>query len=551
MTRAHLLLMGVPALFAVLLYLPALPGGFISDDFSLLLTFHGARDARELVSQVAGMFVSGVSPPSNQYRPLSMLSFALSDAISGTHAPGWRWANILLHGANAALVALLAALLLEDDVRGVGKAATAAATAAGLLFAAFPPSVEAVGWIAARSDGVVLFFLLVSACAFVRSRRWIDGYGALSLAAAVAAFLSKEAAAILPVLIVALAWWKQPPDCGPVRAIVGAILRAAPWLVVTMAYFMLRLWIFGDAFRVFPGSSPLRAFTSGEWLGQLASLATWWPQALPEPGPRRVFGAAMLLLGALAIRAGVRERPLGRLVVVGALTTAGAAGMLLLQFPWPPNGEGGRVLYEPFAVAVVGLVVPLAARKSRWVAAAWLVVAVALFAEVSLTRAAIDRRAQGNRDMQALPDAIAVIAAAVPPDGYAFVVLPDNIGAMPFGRSAQAGLLLPPLQARSLAPQAIVQTTFELERWPDLFKRDIIGRLRREPLSEVAANPLTPAMPPPHARPDRYFCFSQQSRTLVPLALHFAPDLSDWMLQWRQALDSAGCVDGTALRSKP
>jgi hypothetical protein len=550
MTRA--LILGVPALLAIVLYLPALPGGFISDDFSLLLTFHGARDARELASQIAGMFVSGVNPPSNHYRPLSMLSFALSDVISGTHAPGWRWVNILLHGANAALVALLAALLLENDERSVRMSATAAATAAGLLFAAFPPSVEAVGWIAARADGIVLFFSLVSACAFVHSRRWSDGYGLLSLAAAVAAFLSKEAAAILPVLILALAWWKQPSDGGPGRAVVGAVLQAAPWLVIAAAYFMFRLWIFGDAFRVFPDSSPLRTFVSGEWLGTLASLAIWWPRALPETEARRVFGVALVLLAALAIVTGLRERPLGRLVFVSAFATAGAAGMLLLQFMWPPNGEGGRVLYELLAVAVTGLVVPLVARRSTWAAAAWLVVAVALVAEISMTRAAIDRRAQANRDMQALAGAVAAIVAEAPLGGYAFIVLPDHLGAIPFGRDSQAGLLLPPMQARSLAPQAIVQTTFELERWPDLFQRDIIGRLRRESLADVAANPLTPAMPPPHARPDRYFCFSRQSRMLVPLAMHFAPDLSDWTQQWRQALAGAGCADdeGAPLQSK-
>jgi len=70
-------------------------------------------------------------------------------------------------------------------------------------------------------------------------------------------------------------------------------------------------------------------------------------------------------------------------------------------------------------------------------------------------------------------------AADVPPDGYAFVVVPDHLGAVPFARNAQAGLLLPPLQAGPLSPRIIVQTPLELDRWPDLFTRDIIARLRK------------------------------------------------------------------------
>ena len=533
------LTLGVPALIAVVLYLPSLAGGFISDDFTLLLAFHGARDARALAAQVAAMFISGVGPPSNQYRPLSMLSFALSDLVSGTDAAGWRLVNVVLHGANAALVALLVTLLLRD----VTPRARATAIAAGLLFAAFPPSVEAVAWIAARFDGMVLFFSLVSACAFIGCRRWLDASGVLSLVAAVLAFLSKEAAAILPILVLALAWWKQPAGRGPAREVAGALRDAAPWLGLAVAYFVLRLWIFGDPFRVFPGTSPLRTLWSGEWLSNLRSLVIWWPRAMPEAAPRIALGATLLLLVLLAIVTGLRERPLGRVLVVSGVAGAGAACMLLLQLAWPGNGEAGRVLYEFWAIAAIGLALPLAATPPRWVATGWLIVAVALVAEVALTRAAIARRVEAGQDMQALLGSIAAIADTVPPDGYAFVVLPDYVGSIPFGRDSQAGLMLPPLQTHSLAPRLVVQTSIELDRWPDLFQRDIIGRLQREPLADVAANPLTPKMPAPHLRPDRYFCFSPATHKLVPLALHFAPDLSDWTQQWRNALAEAGCGD--------
>ena len=544
---ARALTLGVPAVFAVALYWPALSSGFISDDFTLLLNFHDARDVHELASRVAAMFVSGVGPPSNQYRPLTMLSFALNDVISGTDASGWRLVNIVLHGANSALVTLLASLLLGEQT----KRARAAAIAAGLLFAAFPPSVEAVAWIAARFDGMVLFFSLVSACAFVRSRRWLDGYGVLSFASATLAFMCKEAAAILPVLVLTLAWWKQTPDRGLMRSTAAALHRAAPWLALAVAYFLLRLWIFGDPFRVFPGSSPLRTLVSGEWIANLLSLRIWWPQVMPEDLPRRVFSVGLLLLAILALVAALRERPLGRMLLACAAAGAGAAGMLLLQLTWPPNGEGGRLLYEFWAIAAVGLVIPLAVTPRRWVAAAWLVAGAALTAETALARASIERRAEAGRDMNALLGSIAAVADGVQPGGYAFIVLPDSIGPIPFGRDSQAGLMLPPLQARSLAPRLVVQTTIELDRWPDLFQRDIIGRLQREPLGAVAANTLTPKVPPPHLRPDRYYCFSPRSRALVPLTLKFASDLSDWTQQWQQALTLAGCSDANPVSMRP
>lgn len=528
----------MPAVVAVTLYAPSLAGGFISDDFTLLLPFHAAREAGELAPTIAHMFVSGVGPPSHQYRPLTMLSFALSEIVSGTDAAGWRAANVALHAANSALLALLVMLLLGRDHRH----GWLAGLAAGLLYAAFPPSVEAVAWIAARFDGMVMFWMLVSACAFLRSRHWMDRYGVMSLIAATLAFMSKEAAAILPVLIVTLAWCRQA-EPGFVRAPGRALRAAAPWLMLAIAYFLLRIWIFGDAFSVFPDTSPAQTLLSGQWLSNLGSLGQWWPRVVPEPTLRTILSAALLLLALLAIAAAALERALLRPLGAFALAAAAGACMLLLQLAWPPNGEGGRLLYEVFALAAAGLALPLASALPRLRAMACVVVGVAVAVELPLAHAAIERRVEAGRDLDALRGALARIAAAVPAAGYAFVVLPDYVGSIPFGRDSQAGLLLPPLQSESLAPRLIVQTTLELDRWPDLFTRDIIGRLRREPLLDIAANPLTPKMPPPHALPDRYLCYSPATRALVPLSLDFAPGLTDWSARWKSALAAAGCDD--------
>jgi hypothetical protein len=528
----------VPAFVAIVLYLPSLPGGFISDDYTMLFGAHDASASGNAIAQVARTFLSGLATGSHQYRPLTIASFVASYAVSGIDASGWRAVNIVLHGLNAALVSLLAAQLLG----GPARRDAAAAMAAGLLFAAFPPSVEAVAWIAGRFDGLTLFFSLLSACAFVRCRAWNDRFGALSLAAAVCAFLSKEAAAILPVLIVALAAWKQyQPGKRLARVLVETLRMAAPWLVMALGYFILRRWLFGDPFSFVPGSSPWRTLISGQWMKSLQSLGPWWPSVMPEALPRQTMLAALLALAALAVVASARERRLGRVLAVSAFATTGAVCMLLLQLAWLPDGEGGRVFYEVWAITSIGLAVPVAAASPRWVAIASGLVAIAFLAELSMVHAGIQRRTVAGRDMRALAAAVAAIAESSDPGGYAFVLLPDRVGAIPFGRGSQDGLLLPPIQARPLSDRVIVQTNYDLPGWPRLLRRGIVGRLQREPLADVAAHPMAEPVAPPYVLPNRYYCFNVHTHALVELPLEFARDLSDWATRWKAALAAAGC----------
>ena len=47
-----------------------------------------------------------------------------------------------------------------------------------------------------------------------------------------------------------------------------------------------------------------------------------------------------------------------------------------------------------------------------------------------------------------------------------------------------------PIQTRPLSRQLVVQTEEELDRWPDLFERDIVGRLRCGDSLDIAASEL-------------------------------------------------------------
>ncbi len=524
----------LPAAAAFALYAPTLSAGFLSDDYSHLHTFDGCDGLGAMAACVARRFLTGMSAPSFQYRPLGEATYALN-AMLGADPFGWHLVNVVLHAANAALVALLAAQLFGRETTH-GRYA---ALAAGWLFAWFAPSVEAVAWVAARFDDLSLLFMLIAACTFVASRRWNDGFGVASLASTVLAFLSKEAAAIGVVLIVALAWWKAPGDA--LRRLLPAALQAAPWLLIAVVYFACRSLLFGDAFRVYAGVSPLRALLTGEWLVALPGIVPWAAAAMPDTGARVAFALAVVALVGCAIVVVARERTHARTLVVVAATVAISFALVFSQLHWWPNGEGGRVLYAIGAIAMPGLALPLAASGPRLRTLAWLCAAVLLASEYVLAHEGVERWARAGNDARALVDALGAAAELTPADGYTFVVAPDHVGAIPFARNAQGGLILPPVQSRSLSPQLIVQTPDGLAQWPDLFERDIVGRLKRGSLGAVVANLRPPKVAPPYALPDRYFCWSPRERALVPLPLMHETGFANWDAAWKRELAVAGC----------
>ena len=529
------LVLGVPAAAALAMYWPTLRTGFLGDDFGLIRAFDGCDGAWGMAQCVGQMFISGVGPPSNQYRPLTMATFALNAAAS-MDPFGWHLVNVVLHAANAALVALFAWQLQDGDT----TRARAAALMAGALFAWLPFAVEPTAWVAARFDGLALLWLLVAACAFLRSATWRDGYGWLSLGATMLAYMSKESAAIGAPLILALAWHRQRAGSGLLRSVVGALRTALPWLLIAAAYFVFRRIIFGDPFRFFPGASPFTALITGEWLASVPVMLQWATFALPETGPRTVFVVSAMVLAVCALAAGVAERAKGRALVAMAFAMVAALALLLSQWRWSFTGEGGRVLAAIGAIAVVAASLPLAA-SGRPRALAWVAACVLLGSQFVLTQAAVARWARAGEDTPALARQLAELARAMPADGYAFVVIADHIGPVPFGRNAQIGFMLPPIQPSPITQQLIVQTDENPAPWPDLFTRDVVGRLKREPFDPRPSSSLPPKVAPPHAMPDRWLCWSPRTRTLQPLDLALAPDLANWGAAWKQGLADSGC----------
>jgi len=212
----------VLALVAAFVNLPALVPGFILDDHAIVERNPLVRD----LASVPRIFVSGYwsvggAPTQNLYRPLTILSFALSHLAGGDHPLGDRLINLLLH----VLVTLLVyALARRAALGGPASAAAGARTIldppllAALLFAVHPVHTEVLGMVVGRADLLASAATLGCILSFLRARereadaesraaeakvapRSAGGWYALSLACLAAGVLSKESAMIAPLLV--------------------------------------------------------------------------------------------------------------------------------------------------------------------------------------------------------------------------------------------------------------------------------------------------------------------------------------------------------------
>jgi Flp pilus assembly protein TadD len=106
---------------------------------------------------------SGQGEPSSYYRPFTMLTFWLNVAVGGRSAASLRLGNILIHAANALLLARFARKATGIEWRP--------AVLVALLFAVAPVCSEPVLWISGRFDLLVVTFALLALLAARREGR--------------------------------------------------------------------------------------------------------------------------------------------------------------------------------------------------------------------------------------------------------------------------------------------------------------------------------------------------------------------------------------------
>ncbi len=307
----------------LLAYLSALRGGFIWDDQEYVVENPVLRDW-------AGLWRIWAEPGASHepfYRPMTYSTFWLEYQCWGPRPFGFHLVNVLLHALNALLVWRVLCRLC------IGGAWVAAAA-----FALHPVHVESVAWIIERKDVLSGCFYLAALLAYLRSThagRW-TAY-ALSLALFMAAVLSREMAASLPLVLATVLWWQNG------RLGWADLRRLAPFVAVAAVLGLVVFWIGHDGQSVSLGLSPLaRVLLAGRALWFYAAKIAWpfplmpiyprWEITVHDPWAYAYPGAALALFILLwAARRRLGRGPLATALIF-TLTLAPVLGFLDIPF---------------------------------------------------------------------------------------------------------------------------------------------------------------------------------------------------------------------------
>ena len=366
------------ALAAVLVYLPALRGGFIWDDDTLLTE-------NPAVKTIDGLYSIWFGNWSVDYIPLTLSSFWLEWHLWGLHAAGYHAVNILLHAANAVLVWRV---LLRLGVPGSWLAA--------LFFAVHPVCASSVVWIAERKNTLSMLFYLLSLWSFLRFDDANDsGVGmekprrlaGFSLAAFALALLAKGSVAVLPAVLLLFVWWRRG------RVTRRDLDRCLPFFILAVLMALMALAIQSRAVQggvgVIHDSLRVRLI-GGSWavwfyLGKIvwpAGLTMIYPRWEIDPRAAVSYLPALLLAG-LFFLFWRRRRSWGRpfLFAMGYFVVALAPALGLVDMAFFSNS---RVADHFQYLALPGIAALIAAllRQRRRIApalAAGMAVAVLAF----------------------------------------------------------------------------------------------------------------------------------------------------------------------------
>lgn len=382
----------LPPLVAVLLYLPALQGGFVWDDSLFLVDTPFYRVPANWGAALAQPFL--LSP--NYYRPLGVLTFLIELRLFGLAPWAFHLTNLALHALNAALVTHLAA-------RVAGEEKALRWLAAGLVYALHPALVESVAFVSSRFDLLMTALLLAT----LLLERHLSGWGAAAALAVGSALagLSKEMAFAFPA-VYPLWWWATHADAWPPLKAghKSLLLRWGGVLVGSGLALLARLLALGALWvpqagrpSVAAGGALSHALLVLRSLGEYVLLALWPFTTLSpihyadlplQPGDAALWPAVLLGVGAVAaVVWGVRRMSAHRAALLLALAGLVALAPVLNIVPLELGGgafAAERYLTFPLALLALALAVtPLPAASSRAMTALrplaglWLVAAVA------------------------------------------------------------------------------------------------------------------------------------------------------------------------------
>jgi hypothetical protein len=533
-----------PFLVCAALYASVITGHFLSDDMAVIYVLSEWNGHGELWSRLFSKFSSGLDAPSHYYRPLAFLSYGLNLAMPGINPAPWHLVNLIGHLVAGAAVYRISLALQPDSSLRVGPCLATA------LFLFCGTSAEAVAWISGRYDIFATAFALWAAALYLQSKSGFDRNELGALLCGMLALTSKESGAILPGLIGCLAWVKhgQAPWAARWRAIVRDL---APWLLLIAGYFALRLAVFGSMLQVYPGTHPLERIGDGGWLLALKAALPWLSAALPNPVVLALAGTLSVLLVAAGLMTTFRDRSLWRKSIGLLAATLWSLALLLPHLSGlPANGEGGRLFYTTSALLAIWLGIPFGARRIAGSAVVSMrllsVLGLALVGAhaVLLDAALRDWRIAGTQ-MGQLVTALRELKPAIRSDGYAFVIAPDAVGAVPFARNANGAMVLPPIQPQPLLSSMIVFLPADIPNIPALLKEQLIPTLKHYALSEAAEKMQGSRSDDSASRtvwPTDIFCWRLDAAGLSKVEMRQTwQDASQWAPEMAEGMRRAGC----------
>ena len=397
------------AVFAV--YWSILRTFFALDDFTWLLA---AQDP-DAAGFMRGAFTENATP---FWRPMVDAYFYAEWRVFGFEATGYHVSNVLIHGMNASLLAILGWQLSRSLLTGF---------AAGLLFAVLPTYDIAVSWVSSVTELLAVFFYLLSLVLYIAHRRgmsWPLMYVA-SIVALLFALLTKESAVSEPLVILGVALFVDMPRSR--RDAIELVKDITPFALLGLAYFVFRyvesygnvsdngLYRFGwHGFQNFWDyvqwmALPLR---DGEY--------AWAENARP------VAGALFLASGVLAVVFRWRLPALAFLWMVAAITSyVFFLGGTYLRYTYMAAAP-----FSLFVVSMAATLGQLVIAKAKTNGYATTVargagVAVILLVAAFMAREAHDmqeRLAGFARDYRELYVQVTALCGDVPPQGHVFVM---------------------------------------------------------------------------------------------------------------------------------
>lgn len=214
----------VCALLAVLAALPFVRGiqfGFVYDDHGVIVENEYLEHPENLLPTLT--LKTLLNPRVvDSARPAVIATYFMDRALSGLNPVGYHITNILLHAFATVLLFLFARNLIAHE---------ASAFCCALLFAWHPLALEVVQSPAFREDTLSVAFGVLFLMAALRSRNSALWF-VIALPAYAIALLSKESAAVFPLILFAL-WWLYPAmRPGVARLTAFAVLSVA----MTAAY---------------------------------------------------------------------------------------------------------------------------------------------------------------------------------------------------------------------------------------------------------------------------------------------------------------------------